>query len=190
MPAIHRILPDHIDNLIVLDLDMKVETDIKDLYDIFDVMRSYQQLMALAFEQSPVYYHVTTGYRDNEKYTMIGKPPPHGFPGFNGGVKLMRLDMMRKSKLYNMYLDHPTLLNSLADKFHFKGHLGDQDFYTLLSFKYQEWFFRLPCQWNRQLCEWWKWNGYGDVFELYHNCSPPYYVIHGNCQTRIKLDNI
>lgn len=189
MPAVHRVLPEHIDTIITLDLDMKFESDIKHLFMLYNEMEE-SHLMGLAFEQSPVYYHVTTKYRElnKNKSTIIGKPPPHGFPGFNGGVKLFRLNRMRNNKLYNLYLDDPIRLTLLANEYNFRGHLGDQDFYTLLYFEHPDWFFQLPCTWNRQLCQWWKKYGYGDIFEYYHTCPPPYHILHGNCKTNIPVE--
>lgn len=188
VPAVHRALPKDIDKLIILDLDMKFEVDIKHLSLLYDQMEE-QNLMGMSLEQSPVYYHLTTRYREKDnRGTPIGKPPPNGMPGFNGGVKLFRLNAIRSNVLYNQYLDDPVRLSLLANSYHFKGHLGDQDFYTLLSFEHPEWFFRLSCSWNRQLCRWWERNGgYSDVFNYYNDCPEPHYIIHGNCKTEIPM---
>ena len=128
--------------------------------------------------------HVLWSYRQKNPGTKVGGPPPDGKAGFNSGVKLVNLEEMRESQIYNELL-HGKNASRLATKYEFKGHLGDQDFYSLVSFDYPDLFYTLPCQWNRQLCTWWKDHGYKDVFDLYFKCSPPFYVIHGNCNTPI-----
>ena len=100
----------------------------------------------------------------------------------------MNLARIRNSILYKTYLSDPTRLRQLAEKYYFKGHLGDQGFYTLLSFNHPELFYILPCSWNRQLCTWWKDKGYEGVFDLYHNCEGYINVYHGNCGTPIPND--
>jgi len=57
--------------------------------------------------------------------------------------------------------------------------------YTLLAAKYSELFLPLPCQWNRQLCTYWRDHGYAQVFEQYFTCAEPIFLYHGNCKTRI-----
>jgi Glycosyl transferase family 8. len=187
--GVHRILPENVDEVIMLDVDMLFLDDIQKLWAHFQQMND-SHLIGLAHEQQPVYYHVLTRYREQFPGTLVGKPLPHGNPGVNGGVKLFRLKSMREKsagELYNSYLDIPGKIRRLADRYHFRGHLGDQDLYTLLCFKHPELFYTLPCQWNRQLCQWWKTEGgYADVFDAYSTCDPPYRILHGNCRTKIN----
>jgi len=91
---------------------------------------------------------------------------------------------MRESSLYNSLLDE-TAVSRLTDELHFKGHLGDQDFFTVAGMQHEQLFYVLPCHWNRQLCRWWSDNGYKDVFELYNVCDGDIKVYHGNCNTPI-----
>jgi len=114
----------------------------------------------------------------------VGEPPPHGLPGFNSGVLLLDLDRMRNSTLYNTMLVEESV-HRLCEQFHFKGHLGDQDFFTLVGMLHQQLFYVLPCQWNRQLCQWWRNNGYQDVFDKYFQCDGDIMIYHGNCNTPI-----
>ena len=65
------------------------------------------------------------------------------------------------------------------------GHLGDQDFFTLLSMRHDNLFHHLPCTWNRQLCDWWRNHGYADIFHRYYSCSGHIDILHGNCNTPI-----
>jgi len=131
-----------------------------------------------------VYRHIFWRFRQDHPRTRVGDPPPHGLPGFNSGVLLLDLNRMRQSSLYNSLLD-ASAINRLTDDFHFRGHLGDQDFFTLLGMRYEQLFYVLPCHWNRQLCRWWGDHGYRDVFESYHACNGNIMVYHGNCNTPI-----
>lgn len=103
------------------------------------------------------------------------------------GVMLLHLDKMRRSELYNSLINEQTL-TELTEKFKFKGHLGDQDFFTLISMEYERLFYILPCGWNRQLCSWWRDHGYESVFTLYYDCAGPVHILHGNCNTNIPDD--
>ena len=182
----HTLFPD-ISKLIILDADLKFRTDILELWKKFDDFSS-SNLIGTAHELQPVYKHMTYQYRNNYPHTKIGAPPPNGNPGFNSGVLLMDLARMRTSVLYKEYLSNPAALQHLSEKYYFRGHLGDQDFYTLLSFEHPELFYLLPCTWNRQLCTWWNDKGYHEIFHLYHNCEGYVNVYHGNCGTAIPDD--
>jgi len=70
-------------------------------------------------------------------------------------------------------------------RFNFKGHLGDQDWYTLVSYEHPELIYRLSCGWNRQLCTWWKLHGYADTFDSFAKCTEKVHLYHGNCDTPI-----
>lgn len=133
----------------------------------------------------------------------------HGYPGLNSGVVLLDFDKIRRSKLYETNLQ-PDNVNRIAKKYWFKGlfllhitavslvifylffsrfnhkgHLGDQDFYTLLGYEFPSMIYRLDCIWNRQLCTWWKENGYSDIFDTFFHCEGKVRLYHGNCNTRV-----
>lgn len=131
--------------------------------------------------------HTFWQYRRENPHTKVGDPPPDGLPGFNSGVLLLDLEAMRRSPLYNRLLE-PAALQELTEKYHFKGHLGDQDFFTLVGMEHPELFHVLDCTWNRQLCTWWKDHGYSDVFHHYYACEGPVKIYHGNCNTPIPDD--
>ena len=96
---------------------------------------------------------------------------------------------MRHSKLYESLIT-PEAVDRLTNKYFFKGHLGDQDFFSLIGMEHQELFYVLPCTWNRQICTWWKSHGgYMDVFDQYFNCKGEVNIWHGNCNTRIPEDD-
>lgn len=114
---------------------------------------------------------------------------PYGYQGYNSGVILIDLAKMRESNLYENVLNS-NYVNSLVEKYKFKGHLGDQDFYTLLGYERPELIYELNCGFNRQLCLWWRDHGYKDVFSRYFKCDKQIFILHGNCNTKIPLDLI
>lgn len=67
----------------------------------------------------------------------------------------------------------------------FRGHLGDQDFYTLVGYEHPHLIQTLNCGFNRQLCTWWRDHGYSSIFADYFKCNHDVVVLHGNCNTRI-----
>ncbi|MCI4383747.1 hypothetical protein PGIGA_G00029990 [Pangasianodon gigas] len=131
--------------------------------------------------------HTFWQYRKENPKSTVGDPPPDGLPGFNSGVMLLNLETMRRSALYNRLLE-PERVAHLTEKYHFRGHLGDQDFFTMIGMEHPELFHHLDCGWNRQLCTWWRDHGYGDVFQMYFRCDGPVYIYHGNCNTPIPDD--
>ncbi|XP_034035840.1 LOW QUALITY PROTEIN: xyloside xylosyltransferase 1-like [Thalassophryne amazonica] len=184
--AMHHIMPDSLTRIVQLDLDMKYRTNIRDLFQEFDHFPP-GVVIGITREMQPVYRHAFWQYRKENPNTRVGEPPPDGLPGFNSGVMLLDLGAMRASTLYNQLLE-PSSVAKLADYYHFRGHLGDQDFFTMIGMEHPELFYTLACGWNRQLCTWWRDHGYGDIFQLYYRCDGPIYIYHGNCNTSIPDD--
>ena len=184
--GLFKILDPAVDKIILLDSDLKFKNDIGELYRLFDNFND-TNIIGIARDGQPVYRHLFWQYRNENKNTRVGDPPPDGLTGFNSGVLLMHLDKMRKSKLYQQMME-PEQVEALTKKYYFKGHLGDQDFFTLIGMEHQELFYVLPCNWNRQLCKWWGEHGYEDVFDLYFKCDGPVSIFHGNCNTEIPKD--
>ena len=181
--VLHKLLPETVDKVIAFDIDIKFNASVAELYKHFNLF-SPTNILGLAHEQQPTYMHFTEQYRARNPETLVGGPPPIGWPGFNSGVMLAHLMRLRRSDIYNRMLE-PQALNQLAGKYTFQSNLGDQDFYTLLSFDYPELFYVLPCNWNRQLCRWFETHGYGDYFDAYHRCEGDIYIYHGNCNSTL-----
>lgn len=184
--AMHHIMPESLTRIVQLDLDLKYRTNIRDLFQEFDQFPP-GAVIGITREMQPVYRHTFWQYRKENPQTRVGEPPPDGLPGFNSGVILLDLGAMRASALYNQLLE-PRNVAKLADQYRFRGHLGDQDFFTMIGMEHPELFHSLACGWNRQLCTWWRDHGYGDVFQLYYHCSGPVYIYHGNCNSPIPDD--
>ncbi|KAL6108045.1 xxylt1 [Pungitius sinensis] len=184
--AMHHIMPESLTRIVQLDLDLKYKTNIRDLFQEFEQFPP-GAVIGIAREMQPVYRHTFWQYRKENPQTRVGGPPPEGLPGFNSGVMLLDLGAMRDSALYNQLLE-PGNVAKLADQYRFRGHLGDQDFFTMIGMEHPELFHSLTCGWNRQLCTWWRDHGYGDVFQMYYRCEGLVYIYHGNCNSPIPDD--
>ncbi|XP_020780496.1 xyloside xylosyltransferase 1 [Boleophthalmus pectinirostris] len=184
--AMHLIMPQNLTRIVQLDLDLKYKTNIRDLFQEFDHFPR-EAVIGIAREMQPVYRHTFWQYRKENPQTKVGEPPPDGRPGFNSGVMLLDLGAMRTSALYNQLLQ-PNNVAKLTEQYRFRGHLGDQDFFSMIGMEYPELFYHLACGWNRQLCTWWRDHGYGEVFHMYFRCEGPVYIYHGNCNTPIPND--
>lgn len=182
-----KIFDPSVSRFILLDADLKFKSDIADLYSLFDKFNE-SNVMGIARDGQPVYRHSFWKYRNENPNTRVGEPPPHGLTGFNSGVLLLDLEKMRNSKLYESLVT-PEAVERLTKKYHFRGHLGDQDFFTLIGNEHEELFYVLPCTWNRQLCTWWAKHGYADVLDLYYRCEGKINIYHGNCDTPIPKDD-
>uniref|UniRef100_A0A182NHI8 Xyloside xylosyltransferase 1 n=1 Tax=Anopheles dirus TaxID=7168 RepID=A0A182NHI8_9DIPT len=208
--GLHRIVDRSMRRAILIDCDVVFRASVKELFDQFDLFAP-DQLFGLAPELTPVYRHVLSRYRMNNPQTVFGSPyyldniaestdgskdfshskkpgspvekRRHGYPGLNSGVVMLHLDRIRRSRLYEEIIKESTVKN-MAEKYAFQGHLGDQDFYTLMGFEFPGLIYRLDCIWNRQLCTWWREHGYSDIFDRYFHCEGAVKIYHGNCNTR------
>ncbi|XP_014243230.1 xyloside xylosyltransferase 1 [Cimex lectularius] len=170
--------------VVMLDVDTFIKTDITELFDEFDKF-SNESVIGAAPELTPVYHHILYLYRSRNNTTRFGAAHSKGgLPGINSGVLLLDLEKMRRSTLYQHVLEEHEV-NRLASKYIFKGHLGDQDFYSLLTFEHPSLIHRLDCGWNRQLCEWWKDHGYQETFDTFARCDSTVKIYHGNCNSKI-----
>lgn len=198
--GLHRIADPQMNRAILIDCDVVFRTDVRLLFDEFKHF-STDNIFGLAPELTPVYRHILYRYRSNYPNTSFGSPyyyvstpgrkhlkhkqhVRHGYPGLNSGIVMLDLKRIRESKLFQESLKDE-YVQQIANKYMFKGHLGDQDFYTLLGYEFPSLIFRLDCVWNRQLCTWWKDHGYSDVFDAYFHCEGNIRVYHGNCNTRV-----
>ena len=184
-PIIHSIISE--DKLIMLDIDTKVLGDLYDLYSEFQLFTA-EQYWGSAYEQGPYYMVVLNEYRTAHPRTRLGSPPRQlGHPGLNTGVLLVYTSRLRqRSSAINGYLSARNY-EFLVNRFMVRDNLvlGGQDFLTLMSFEHPEMFRVLSCSWNRQLCMWFKENGFSDVFDSYHECRHKAKILHGNCNTTI-----
>ncbi|KAF7386523.1 hypothetical protein HZH68_013655 [Vespula germanica] len=185
--GLHRIAPVDQKVAAMFDADTKFRKDVKELFKEFDNFGK-QALFGLAPELTPVYRHVLYLYRSKHAKTAYGEPThAGGFPGFNSGMVLFNLERLRESSLYERIVSKDSV-DAMTNKYHFKGHLGDQDFYTILGMERPELIHTIDCGWNKQLCTWWRDRGYADVFANYSLCNSETKLWHGNCNTPIPDD--
>ncbi|XP_020294117.1 xyloside xylosyltransferase 1 [Pseudomyrmex gracilis] len=185
--GLHRIAPTHQKFAAMFDADTKFRRDVKDLFQEFHNFGK-EALFGLASELTPVYRHVLYLYRSKHPTTMFGEPRHKGgYPGYNSGMVLFNLERLRNSRIYNETVSKKSV-DAMTKKYNFKGHLGDQDFYTLLGMEKPELIHTIDCGWNRQLCTWWRDRGYADIFANYSECNSETKLWHGNCNTPIPDD--
>ncbi|XP_046617154.1 xyloside xylosyltransferase 1 [Neodiprion virginianus] len=185
--GLHRIAPENQKKAAMFDADTKFRTDIKELFEEFNKFGP-EALFGLAPELTPVYRHVLYLYRSKNPGTLFGEPAYlGGFPGFNSGMVLFNFEKLRESLEYDNILSMDSV-DHMTQKYYFKGHLGDQDFYTILGMERPELIHKVDCGWNRQLCTWWGEHGYSDVFANYSHCDARVKLWHGNCNTAIPDD--
>ncbi|KAM7342600.1 xyloside xylosyltransferase [Cochliomyia hominivorax] len=213
--GLHRIADENMERAILLDCDIVFRTDVRLLFNEFErfspdhlyglapeltpvyrhILYRYRANYPNTDFGSPFYMsaseihnmvsdesqHSPHKLRKSERH---GGAIRHGYPGLNSGVVLLHLKRIRKSHIYHQQL-HDSEVRKLTSKYMFKGHLGDQDFFTLLGYEFPNLIYRLDCVWNRQLCTWWKDHGYSDVFDKYFTCKGRIKMYHGNCNARV-----
>ena len=102
----------------------------------------------------------------------------------------MDLEQMRRSPLYNSYLERDRLV-ALITKYEWQGCIGYQDFFTLLGLEHPQLFRVLDCTWNRQLSLLQKFDrDYGKHFEHFHRCDGSVKVWHTNGQSTLPDDEL
>ena len=125
-PLLHHLSGLHdVERLILLDTDIVMVRDVRDLFAEFGSFGT--AVLGVGNEQSNLY----------------GK----GGEGKNGGVQLLDLKAMRAEPQYDAVLDY---VASGRDGRRI-GYLGDQTLYSFLAPDYPHLFYRLPCEWNRQI---------------------------------------
>jgi len=176
-----RILPEDVTRVILMDADFFFYTDIKQLFDHFDNFKD-STIFGLAYVQIPTYKVGFKEYRKNHPGTKIGDPPPNGVTGYNGGLSMLHLSNIRKSKHYKQILLNNEM-KQYAVKYQFRGTRAEQDFFVLLDVEHHdELFYVVPCQWNRQLCI--QYTRSVD-YEKYRDCPEPIHAYHGNCNAKM-----
>nr|CAI5820045.1 unnamed protein product [Callosobruchus analis] len=176
--GLYRIAPQSQQYAILLDCDLFKPT----------------ALFGLAPELTPVYRHILHMYKAKHNTTFgdyyksdalkSKSIHPKGFQGYNSGVVLINLKAQRNSTEFPMIITNGTV-NRMTSKYRFRGHLGDQDFYTLVGYEYPHLIQTLNCGFNRQLCTWWRDHGYLEIFDKYFKCQHETVILHGNCNTKI-----
>jgi len=156
-PFYHLAFP-NLDHLIATDLDIEFRSNIEEVFEQFRHF-SEHNLLGAAPDPSPMYMNAAKDYLEwSPSKTILGQGGD--FPGLNTGVVLFNLTRMRRSKDLNDQLNIGAM-RKLLDHFRFndKCMLGDQDWFTLLSWRMPECFYQLPCAFNYVI----GWDGEKDV---------------------------
>ena len=160
-PLLHLVLK--VPRVIVLDTDIFVFEDVRKLWNEFDAFLP-DQLIGLATEQAPTYLEARA----------------LGGVGFNGGVQLLKLKRMRRSKDYHAIIQRYAERKWVAMKPGGIGWLGDQTLYSWMSVNgsgANHIFYQIPCGWNRQTgTHTASWKGFWESWV----CDEPCNLLHGN----------
>lgn len=117
--GLYRIAPLEQQKVVMIDVDVKFNRDIKELFDEFDGFEE-QSLFGLAHELTPVYCHVLYAYRNKNPNTTFGEPSfSGGYPGYNSGVMLLHLQRLRDSLEYEQIISSDNV-ERMAQKYYFK----------------------------------------------------------------------
>lgn len=134
-PLLPWILPTSLRRIILLDSDVVPLRDIRHLHAEFS--RFCGRLIGLVREQSLLYQRAL-----------------HLSRAYNGGVQLLDLDAMRRSRLYAHGLERAAHAEDTSHRQGWQkaGFLGDQTLYSFLAADTPGKIVHdLPCEWNRQL---------------------------------------
>lgn len=165
-PFLHEVLPPSLGAVLVLDADLRVVGDVRELLVVeLEAQRRNGAVLGLAVEMQPEYLEAGLGR------------------GFNGGVQLLDLHAMAHSPAYRGFLANGSW-----------GYIqpsnqawGDQTFYTLINVTMervgQHLIHEISCGWNLNL----QTAGLRqpDMFTKYpfvhlRECTAPVRIVHGN----------
>ena len=85
-PLLFPFLMPKLDHVIYVDRNMRFQDDIGLLYNVIEKMRAMKQpkaAISAAPEQTNTYMRAFASWQRVNPSTRLGKPPPHGKPGFN-----------------------------------------------------------------------------------------------------------
>ena len=160
--TIPSLLPSSVQKVIVVDTDIMLLSDILSLWKYFDEVSAQGKLLGLVENQSD--WYLGNLWEGHKPWPALGR-------GFNTGVMLLNLELMRASgwnQLWN------TVATRVLMEFDSTA-LADQDIINALLLEQQNLHYELPCFWNAQLSEH-SLTGYcfdnADQFKLVHWNSP------------------
>lgn len=163
-----RVLPNTLDNVIVLDTDITFATDIAELWKMFAKMTS--ESIGLVENQSD--WYLGKLWKNHHPWPALGR-------GFNTGVMLLKLKTLREfnwNAIWKMVAEKE-LLSMLSTS------LADQDIFNAIIKQHPYLIYRLPCQWNVQLSD----NSLSD--SLCYTEVQDLKIIHWNSPKKLKVKN-
>jgi len=173
-PFYHLVFPFH--KFIVVDADIEFKYRVESLYDVFESFEE-EQMYSLGRDLSPFYRSMVYEYRAENPGTEVGSPG--NLQGVNTGVVLLHLAKMRESLRFNKYLEKQEM-DRVCQKFHFKGFIGDQDWWNLVVWDSPHLVHFLPCIYNYQTNTQLNKEPWTEVFPSYHHCEGEVRIMHGH----------
>lgn len=164
------ILPTSLSAVIVLDTDLMLAADIRELWEFTKHLRKARKQLGLVENQSDWYLGNT--WKGHKPWPAVGR-------GFNTGVAVLNLELMREQNWNETW--HLATRNSLVTQK--KAALADQDVINAAIKVDKSLVFILPCVWNIQLSE----NTLSDYcFKSAHHFK----IIHWNSAAKLDVNNI
>lgn len=166
--TLNKALPQALKKVIVLDTDITVATDIAELWNLFSKFGP-KQYIGLVENQSD--WYLGKLWKSHRPWPALGR-------GYNTGVILIRLDIMRQSNWSQKWkLIAERDLTTL-----FSTQLADQDIINAVIKQHPEIVYNLPCQWNVQLSD-------NTRSELCYLEVTDLKAIHWNSPKKLKVKN-
>lgn len=163
------ILPSSLHAAILLDIDLMFAADIGSLWKILRHLREEKKLLGLVENQSN--WYLSDIWKKHKPWPAIGR-------GFNTGVALLNLELMRERNWNETW--HQAAKESLLT--HHKTALADQDVINAAAKREGNLVFILPCEWNVQL-------GENTLSENCYKSAHHFKVIHWNSASKLGVKN-
>jgi len=161
-------LPNNLTKVIVLDTDITFATDIFQLWGMF---RKFKRKQAIGLVENQSDWYLGKLWKHHKPWPAIGR-------GFNTGVILLKLNLLRKINWNQIWRQtaERELMNMISTA------LADQDIFNAVLKEHPYFLYRLPCQWNVQLSDNTRSEScYSEVNSLK--------VIHWNSPRKLKVRN-
>ena len=156
-----------IDQVIVMDIDIIIVSDIYSLWKLFANIVKQNKLIGLVENQSD--WYLGTIWKNHKPWPALGR-------GYNTGVMLMNLEAMRNSNWFTMCMSTAIQILPIQNY----TSLADQDIINSAIKMHPNIVYQLPCTWNVQLSD------HSHSVTCYMNNAAGYNIIHWN--SPLKLD--
>lgn len=164
------ILPSSLHAVIVLDTDLLLTADIGELWKFVKRLQRDEKQLGLVENQSD--WYLGTMWKGHKPWPAVGR-------GFNTGVALLNLELMRMKNWNGTW--QSSARDSLVT--HSRTALADQDVINAAIKRDRGLVFILPCMWNVQLGE----NTLSDYcFKSAHDFK----IIHWNSAAKLEVRNV
>ena len=160
------VLPLSIKNIIMLDTDIMLNSDITLLWHLFEEVNRQKKLLGIVENQSN--WYLGNLWEHQQPWPALGR-------GFNTGVVLLNLEQMRWRGWYNMW-------STVAKRISTPAALADQDIVNAVIKEHPRIHFILPCSWNVQL-------GDNSLSEFCYKNAEKFHIIHWNSPRKINVEN-